>query len=76
MSQETSNVFKDAIRNNLGPVLRYLEDNGVSEILINGPKEIFVERKGKLERVPETFADEDALRAAVTSIAQSVGRRI
>jgi pilus assembly protein CpaF len=76
MANEASSVFKDAIKNSLGPVMRFLEDPSVSEILINGPKEIFVERKGKLERVPETFADEDALRAAVTSIAQSVGRRI
>lgn len=76
MANQASNVFKDAIRNNLGPVVRYLEDKTVSEILINGPKEIFVERKGKLERVADTFVDEDALRAAVTSIAQSVGRRI
>ncbi|HEY8272743.1 MAG TPA: CpaF family protein [Pseudobdellovibrionaceae bacterium] len=73
---ETSSVFKDAIRNNLGPVLPYLEDKTVSEILINGHKEVFVERKGKLERVPASFSDEDALRAAVNSIAQSVGRRI
>lgn len=72
----TSNVFKEAIRNNLGPVLPYLEDKTVSEILINGPHEVFVERKGKLEKVPASFADEDALRAAVNSIAQSVGRRI
>ncbi|MFP5518713.1 MAG: CpaF family protein [Bdellovibrionia bacterium] len=71
-----SQVFKDAIRNNLGPILKYLEDKGVSEILVNGHEEIFVERKGKLERVAESFASEDDLRAAVNSIAQSVGRRI
>lgn len=71
-----SQVFKDAIRNNLGPILKYLEDKGVSEILVNGHQEVFVERKGKLERVPESFASEDDLRAAVNSIAQSVGRRI
>jgi pilus assembly protein CpaF len=71
-----SSVFKDAIRNNLGPVLTYLEDNTVSEILINGPNDIFIERKGKLEKTPAVFADEDSLRAAVNSIAQSVGRRI
>lgn len=75
MSQGSS-VFKDAIRNNLGPVLPYLEDATVSEILINGPNDIFIERKGKLEKVPARFADEDSLRAAINSIAQSVGRRI
>ncbi|MFN8791078.1 MAG: CpaF family protein [Bdellovibrionales bacterium] len=69
-------AFKDAIRQNLGPVAGLLDDPSVSEILINGAKEIFVERKGKLERTQLQFADEDALRAAVTSIAQSVGRRI
>jgi pilus assembly protein CpaF len=71
-----SDVFKQTINQNLGPVLKYLEDKGVSEILINGHKEIFVERKGKLERVAESFPSEDDLRAAVNSIAQSVGRRI
>lgn len=71
-----SNVFKQTIQQNLGPVAKYLEDKGVSEILVNGAKEIFVERKGKLEKVPETFPSEDDLRAAVNSIAQSVGRRI
>lgn len=69
-------AFKDAIRQNLGPIAALLDDATVSEILINGPHEIFVERKGKLERTPLQFADEDALRAAVNSIAQSVGRRI
>ncbi|WP_374032111.1 ATPase, T2SS/T4P/T4SS family [Bdellovibrio bacteriovorus] len=73
---DQSNVFKQTIQQNLGPVSKYLDDKGVSEILINGHKEIFVERKGKLERVSESFPSEDDLRAAVNSIAQSVGRRI
>lgn len=75
MSDE-NNVFKNAIRQNLGPILPFLEDKTVSEILVNSFNEVFVERKGKLERVQAQFVDEDALRAAVTSIAQSVGRRI
>lgn len=70
------NVFRDAIKQNLGPVWKYLDDKTVSEILINSCNEIFVERKGKLERVPESFQNEDTLRAAINSIAQSVGRRI
>lgn len=76
MSADRVNVFRDAIKQNLGPVLKYLDDKTVSEILINSCTEIFVERKGKLERVPESFQDEDTLRAAINSIAQSVGRRI
>ncbi len=71
-----SSVFEAAIASFLGPVLGYLKDESVTEILINGPKEIFIERKGKLQKVDDAFADEDALQAAVHNIAQSVGRRI
>lgn len=69
-------VFKNAIRNFLGPVLEFLEDPSITEVLINGPSEIFIERDGKLVKTDASFADEDALLAAVNSIAQSVGRRI
>lgn len=69
-------AFRDAIQQNLGPIATLLDDPTVSEVLVNGAHEIFVERRGKLERTPLQFADEDALRAAVNSIAQSVGRRI
>ncbi len=73
---DQTQIFKDTIRQNLGPILPLLEDPTVSEILINGPKEVFIERRGKMEKTLCHFPDEDSLRAAVTSIAQSVGRRI
>lgn len=73
---DISNVFDDAIRNNLGPVLKYLDDPTVTEILINDYNEIFVEKKGKLHRVPESFADRDVLKALAVSIAHSVKRTI
>jgi pilus assembly protein CpaF len=76
MSGGASDVFKQTIRQSLGPVVAFLEDASISEILINGPHEIFIERAGKLEKTAAQFPDEDALRSAVTSIAQSVGRRI
>ncbi|MFN8944847.1 MAG: CpaF family protein [Pseudobdellovibrionaceae bacterium] len=69
-------IYKDAIEQNMAPILPYLNDATVSEVLINGPDEIFVERKGKLEKVPARFASESALQAAVTSIAGSVERRV
>jgi len=75
MSDSQSN-FKEVIARALGPVNEYLNDPGVSEVLINGPDQIFVERKGKLELTPAKFPDEDNLQAAINSIAQSVGRRI
>ena len=73
---ESDNVFEAAIQNFLGPVLSLLRDDQVSEILINGPNEVFIEKGGKLYKSDARFRDEDNLRAAVTNIAQSVGRRI
>lgn len=75
-SNDTLQVYQDAIRNYLGPILHLWEDPTVTEILINGFDTIFVERKGKLEKTDATFRTEDDLMAAVNSIAQSVGRRI
>jgi pilus assembly protein CpaF len=78
-SEETNSgvgVFEAAIANFLGPVLPFLKDPEVSEILINGPSEIFIEKQGKLQKTTSRFNDEDSLRAAVNNIAQSVGRRI
>lgn len=76
MDSNKVEVFKNAIRNFLGPVIEFLEDPTVTEVLINGPKEIFIERGGKLEKTDASFVNEDDLLAAVNSIAQSVGRRI
>lgn len=76
MAQEVANVFRDAIQNFLSPVWPYYIDPAVTEILINGPSEIFVEKGGKLHRVDASFGDEDTLQAAINTIAQSVGRRI
>jgi pilus assembly protein CpaF len=76
MSDEKLTVFQSAIRQFLGPIVPFLEDPTVSEILINGPRDIFVERGGKLSKTTAQFNDEDSLRAAVNTIAQSVGRRI
>jgi pilus assembly protein CpaF len=71
-----SSVFKDAIDQFLYPIKDLLEDAGVSEIMINGPKEIFVEKKGLVYKTDCQFHNEEALVSAMRSIAQSVGRRI
>lgn len=71
-----SNVFENVIKQNMAVIWPFMEDPEISEILINGPSEIFVEKKGKLEKVAARFQDDDVLLAAVNSIAQSVGRRI
>ncbi len=69
-------VFEDSVNTFLGPVKEFLDDSTVTEILVNGPMEVFVERKGLLEKTQARFIDEQALQAAVRNIAQFVGRRI
>jgi pilus assembly protein CpaF len=71
-----SSVFKDAIDQFLYPIKEHLEDPGVSEIMINGPKDIFVEKKGLVYKTDSQFHNEEALLAAMRAIAQSIGRRI
>ncbi len=58
----------------LMPVKEFLEDDTVSEVLINGPEQVYIERAGHLEEVPVRFVSESALRAAAANIAKSVGR--
>ena len=60
----------------LGPLEPLLNDSSVSDILVNGPKHVFVERRGKLELTPYTFLDERHLRNILDRIVSQVGRRI
>lgn len=69
-------VFEDSVATFLTPIQEYLADDSVSEVLVNGFAEIFVERRGILERTTAQFKDEQALQAAVRNIAQFVGRRV
>ena len=71
MEQQRSSSFLVLF---LAPVKTYLEDDDVSEILINGPKQIYVEKHGKLEKTDAQFVSEPALRAAASNIAKSVQR--
>ena len=58
----------------LEPVKPWLDDPAVSEIMINGPKEIYIEKSGRLIKVDSAFPSEPALFAAANNIAKSVGR--
>ena len=69
-------IQSDAILGLLAPIRDLLDNPDVSEVMINGPDEIFVESKGLVFKVPNTFPNEDSLIAAMNSIAQSVGRVI
>ena len=60
----------------LGPLEPLMRDPTVSDILINGPQTVYVERRGKLERTNVRFRDLDHLVGIVQRIAGRVGRRI
>ena len=60
----------------LGPLEPLLADTTVSDILVNTYRDVFVERKGVLERVPTTFQDNRHLMRIIDRIVSSVGRRI
>ncbi len=60
----------------LGPLEPLLKDSSVSDILVNGAKHVYVERRGKLERTPYTFLDNSHLRNIIDRIVSLVGRRI
>jgi len=60
----------------LGPIEEFLRDPNVSDILVNGPKLIYIERFGKLEETTATFRDDAQMIQVIQRIAASVGRRI
>jgi pilus assembly protein CpaF len=53
-----------------------LEDESITEIMVNGPKNIYVERKGKIVRVPVTFEGNDHVMRVIDRIVAPLGRRI
>ena len=60
----------------LGPLEPLLRDTSVSDILVNTWQNVFVERKGKLERVPAAFQDDAHLMRVIDRIVSAVGRRV
>jgi pilus assembly protein CpaF len=59
-----------------GPIDVYLHSEEVSEVMVNGPDQVYVERSGKLERVESNFVDETHLRRIIDKIVGEIGRRI
>jgi pilus assembly protein CpaF len=59
-----------------GPLERPLADDTVTEVMINGPYDIWIERQGRLHHTPIRFIDESHLRRIINKIVAQVGRRI
>jgi pilus assembly protein CpaF len=75
---EREQVLSDVVDEvfGLGPLEPLLRDPGISDILVNTYKQVYVERGGKLERYPTTFQDDKHLLRVIDRIVSGVGRRV
>lgn len=71
-------IFKQVLNDLLGfgPIQPLLDDPDVSEIMVNGPKKIFVEKKGQLSKSEITFDDDDHVVRIIDRIIMPLGRRV
>jgi pilus assembly protein CpaF len=73
---EAKDIYHRTIRQFLHPILPLLDDPEVTEVLINGPGQIFYEKSGRLHSSPLAFSSADSLMAAARNIADFVGRSL
>jgi len=67
-------VYENTLRAFMAPIGPWLDDDTVTEIMVNGPLDIYVERKGRLSRVDSSFESCDKLLSALRLVSQFVGR--
>jgi pilus assembly protein CpaF len=60
----------------LGPLQNLLEDDTITEVMVNGPKNIYIERAGKIHRVPMSFESDEHVLRIIDRIVAPLGRRI
>jgi pilus assembly protein CpaF len=69
-------VFSVTLRKFLLPVEAFLDDPSVSEIMINGTREVYIEQAGQITKTDVSFDDEELLHAAARNIAQYTNKRV
>ena len=72
--QLAERVLRDTV--GLGPLEELLRDPAVEEVMVNGHEEVWVERRGRLERTAVRFADEEQLRDVIERVLGPIGRRV
>ena len=77
-SVDRSQLLQDVIDDVLGygPIDGLLNDPEITEVMVNGPQRVYVERNGKIELSGATFLDEGHLRRIIEKIVAQVGRRV
>ncbi len=77
-SADRAEIVEDVIDNIMGygPIEPLLNDPSVTEVMVNNPSMIYIERAGRLQLTDRRFVDEDHLRRIIDKIAGRVGRRI
>ncbi len=60
----------------LGPIEELIQDDSVSEVMVNGPKQVYVERSGRLQLSNKKFRDNDHVMQIIDKIVAPLGRRI
>ncbi|MBD1372431.1 CpaF family protein [Hazenella sp. IB182357] len=77
-AQERERVISRIINESVGfgPLEALLEDDDITEIMVNGPHEVFYEKAGKLHKTDIQFRDEEALRHVIDRIVAPIGRRV
>jgi pilus assembly protein CpaF len=70
-------IFNEVLNDLLGygPIQSLLDDPDISEIMVNGPKKVFVEKKGQLTKSSVTFDDDDHVMRIIDRIILPLGRR-
>ncbi len=77
-STEKSSIIDDIINDvtGYGPIEEFLDDDKITEIMVNNPQKIYIEKAGKIYRTNKTFLDEAHLLQIINKIVGKVGRRI
>jgi pilus assembly protein CpaF len=77
-SEERALLFRQVVDDvlGLGPIEPFLRDASVTEVMVNGPDRIYVERAGRLEETGARFADEEHLLRVIARVVSAVGRRV
>ena len=77
-AEEMAQIKQEIVNESLGygPLEDLMRDPAVTEIMVNGPKTVYIERSGKIERTSKRFTNEQSLRLVIERIIAPLGRRL